>query len=232
MKKPRNWLKTLAQLLVVCLVLFVMLRWFEHSQVYHPDRHLDATPAAIGRPFEEPTKGSGTMAEFDIVGDDLVLGDEMGADYDIVGAGEIGARRRKMSSGLTRYAAGQPMARRPGNQDLVLRRQILPVPNPGSIADTASATVNAQPQRVMRIERLIVPAGFEGLLITDIKVGQESQFVAPGEIDCSLFVADSVGIQLKGSTAGPGILVTISYLNVSGGALTPRGFAFIGYALD
>src|SRR5439155_15732579 len=29
-----------------------MLRWFEHSQVYHPDRVLIATGAELGRPFE------------------------------------------------------------------------------------------------------------------------------------------------------------------------------------
>jgi uncharacterized protein len=30
-----------------------MLRWFEHTQVYHPDRILTATGAELGRPFED-----------------------------------------------------------------------------------------------------------------------------------------------------------------------------------
>src|SRR5258706_16413693 len=30
-----------------------MLRWFEHSQVYHPTRVLEATGAELGRPFED-----------------------------------------------------------------------------------------------------------------------------------------------------------------------------------
>ena len=30
-----------------------MFRWFEHSQVYHPDRVLTATGAELGRPFED-----------------------------------------------------------------------------------------------------------------------------------------------------------------------------------
>ncbi len=30
-----------------------MLRWFEHSQVYHPDRVLSESPAELGRPFED-----------------------------------------------------------------------------------------------------------------------------------------------------------------------------------
>src|SRR5258706_6386891 len=32
-----------------------MLRWFEHSQVYQPDRVLSATGAELGRPFEDVT---------------------------------------------------------------------------------------------------------------------------------------------------------------------------------
>ncbi len=31
----------------------LILRWFEHSQVYHPDRVLVATGAELGRPFED-----------------------------------------------------------------------------------------------------------------------------------------------------------------------------------
>lgn len=31
---------------------YIMLRWFEHNQVYHPSRTLDATGRELGRPFE------------------------------------------------------------------------------------------------------------------------------------------------------------------------------------
>jgi pimeloyl-ACP methyl ester carboxylesterase len=31
----------------------MLLRWFEHSQVYHPDRVMSATGAELGRPFED-----------------------------------------------------------------------------------------------------------------------------------------------------------------------------------
>jgi len=51
--KLRRVRKTLAKLLAVCLLLFIMLRWFEHTQVYHPDRILTATGAELGRPFED-----------------------------------------------------------------------------------------------------------------------------------------------------------------------------------
>lgn len=53
MKRGRKGVKTLARLLLLCLVLFIMLRWFEHSQVYHPDRILTTSAAELGRPFED-----------------------------------------------------------------------------------------------------------------------------------------------------------------------------------
>lgn len=53
MKRPWNWKRTLFKLLAVCLLIFIMLRWFEHAQVYHPSRAMDATGAELGRPFED-----------------------------------------------------------------------------------------------------------------------------------------------------------------------------------
>src|SRR6266516_5993575 len=52
MKLQRKGVKRLVRLVLGCLVIFIMLRWFEHSQVYHPDRVLIATGAELGRPFE------------------------------------------------------------------------------------------------------------------------------------------------------------------------------------
>jgi len=37
----------------VCLLVLLMFRWFEHSQVYHPTRTLEATGSELGRPFED-----------------------------------------------------------------------------------------------------------------------------------------------------------------------------------
>ena len=53
MKRPRKFAKTLLELLAACLLIFLMLRWIEHSQVYHPDRVMAATGAELGRPFED-----------------------------------------------------------------------------------------------------------------------------------------------------------------------------------
>jgi pimeloyl-ACP methyl ester carboxylesterase len=53
MKMPRLWKKGLWLLLGGGLCLWIMLRWFEHSQVYRPGRVLDATGDELGRPFED-----------------------------------------------------------------------------------------------------------------------------------------------------------------------------------
>jgi fermentation-respiration switch protein FrsA (DUF1100 family) len=45
--------KRLVRLLMASPLIFIMLRWFEHSQVYQPDRVMAATGAELGRPFED-----------------------------------------------------------------------------------------------------------------------------------------------------------------------------------
>ena len=48
-RRLRNWIG----LCLLPLVLFMILRWFEYSQVYHPTSTIEVTPAHLGRPFEE-----------------------------------------------------------------------------------------------------------------------------------------------------------------------------------
>ena len=58
MSKPRKWKKVVAGLVAAGFFVLIMLRWFEHSQVYHPERILSATGAELGRPFEDITFAS------------------------------------------------------------------------------------------------------------------------------------------------------------------------------
>ena len=53
MKRIPKFAKKLIGLLGACLLIVLMFRWFEHSQVYHPDRVLTATGAELGRTFED-----------------------------------------------------------------------------------------------------------------------------------------------------------------------------------
>ena len=53
MSKPTSSLRVTLILLGSGLLLYSMLRWFEHSQVYFPDRLLTTTGAELGRPCED-----------------------------------------------------------------------------------------------------------------------------------------------------------------------------------
>jgi fermentation-respiration switch protein FrsA (DUF1100 family) len=53
MKGPAKRISRIVQVLAACLIMFFMMRWFEHSQIYHPDRVLDGNPTELRRPFEE-----------------------------------------------------------------------------------------------------------------------------------------------------------------------------------
>jgi fermentation-respiration switch protein FrsA (DUF1100 family) len=52
-RRQRPRLRRVAKLFLAVFLLFIVLRWFEHSQVYHPWRELEATPVELGRPFED-----------------------------------------------------------------------------------------------------------------------------------------------------------------------------------
>ena len=54
-----RWLKRAGKLALILAALYLMLRWFEHSQVYHPTRVFDADPAALGLRFENVTFQAG-----------------------------------------------------------------------------------------------------------------------------------------------------------------------------
>lgn len=51
--KRKMWFKRGLRWLIAIGILYVMFRWFEHSQVYHPTRQLEASPAELRRPFED-----------------------------------------------------------------------------------------------------------------------------------------------------------------------------------
>jgi uncharacterized protein len=49
----RRWLIRLGKTALVLLVLFMLLRWFEQKQTYHPSRTLYASGAELGRAWED-----------------------------------------------------------------------------------------------------------------------------------------------------------------------------------
>src|SRR5438309_11542988 len=53
LRKPWKGKRIVLLLLAGLLLILAVLRWFEHTQVYHPDRVLTATGAELGRPCED-----------------------------------------------------------------------------------------------------------------------------------------------------------------------------------
>src|SRR6266516_1794120 len=51
--KPGRLATRLARVFLGLVVVYLMLRWFEHRQVYQPYRQLETSGSELGRPFED-----------------------------------------------------------------------------------------------------------------------------------------------------------------------------------
>ena len=49
----KNRIKNLIGLLLSPIAIYMLFRWFEHSQVYQPATDMRTAPADFGRPFED-----------------------------------------------------------------------------------------------------------------------------------------------------------------------------------
>ena len=52
MKRLSRWKQTALKALIAAIALFMLFRWFEHNQVYHPTRALEASASELGRRHE------------------------------------------------------------------------------------------------------------------------------------------------------------------------------------
>src|ERR1700690_4337944 len=96
----------------------------------------------------------------------------------------------------------------------------------------SSANIAVQPQVIFRPERIVIPSNLAAdFLITDIKVGKNSQLVSPGAIPAVVFVENAFGVRLKMDTAQIAQFITISVTNQNGAARNFQG-AIIGPAVE
>lgn len=150
---------------------------------------------------------------------DIMSGDDsLEGEFDIVGAaGRRGTRRARLPSGQSARAY----------------QWILGFPSTGSVAAGATVTVTARPQRPFRVERLVIPATAATFVLSQFVVGADSQLVnLGGEVDASVFGPTAVGIMLSGSSATSAMDISLTLTNITAGALTLRGIALIGTALE
>jgi hypothetical protein len=178
---------------------------------------------------------SGFEGLTEIIGDDE-SGDDSGAQFvgDIDGD-MMGAAKRKARSN----AAKQAMMRRRVAAGALLRtlpprsaREFVIGLGSTAIPGLSSANINVQPQVIFRPERIVIPSNIAAdFLITDIKVGKNSQLVSPGAIPAVVFVENAFGVRLKMDTAQIAQFITVSVTNQNGAARNFQG-AIIGPAVE
>jgi hypothetical protein len=101
-----------------------------------------------------------------------------------------------------------------------------------SVAGTSSANINVQPQVIFRPERLVVPSNLAvDFLITDIKVGKNSQLVSTGALPAVMFTEQAFGVRLKMDTAQISMFVTVSVTNQNPAARNFQG-GLVGPAVE
>lgn len=102
----------------------------------------------------------------------------------------------------------------------------------GPTAAGAPGSVTRRPQTPIKLARLVIPSTIApAILITDIKIGKDSQLVGSDPIPGEVFAPNSVGVDLAGDTANVGNDVTVAFVNISG---APQQFrcALIGPAVE
>jgi len=177
---------------------------------------------------------SGFEGLTEIVGDDEAGDDEAGAGDQFVGD-DMGAAKRKQKSA----AAKNAMLRRRVAAGALLRtlpprsaREFVIGLGSTAIPGLSSANINVQPQVIFRPERIVIPSNIAAdFLITDVKVGKNSQLVSPGAIPAVVFVENAFGVRLKMDTAQIAQFITVSVTNQNGAARNFQG-AIIGPAVE
>ena len=101
-----------------------------------------------------------------------------------------------------------------------------------SVAGLSSANINVQPQVIFRPERLVIPSNVApDFLITDLKVGKNSQLASTGALPAVMFTESAFGVRLKMDTAQISMFVTISVTNQSSVARNFQG-GLVGPAVE
>lgn len=149
---------------------------------------------------------------------DLLAGDDSGDD--VLGAA---ARKVRKKQNMKKRAMARELLRRRIDAGTLVRsvsprssREYALGLGSTSVTGNSSANINVQPQVIFRPERLVVPSNVAiDFLITDIKVGKNSQLVSTGALPAVMFTEQAFGVRLKMDTAQISMFVTISVTNTN-----------------
>lgn len=112
------------------------------------------------------------------------------------------------------------------------RRYPLGFPTTSITSGGGTAAISTQPQIPFRGERLIIPSDFAGsLLITDVKVGKNSQLAAANPLPARAYTEQGWGNDMHLDTADVSQFVTLNLTNNAGQNITFNGL-FIGRAVE
>jgi hypothetical protein len=176
----------------------------------------------------------------EIVGDDLLgdgfVGDGFVGDEDAV----VGAYKHLKAHGKGREAdALKALINRRVSAGSIVR-DVNPTKSReyvvgfGITTVTAGSTVpiTVQPQVLFRPERLVVPSNIAiDFMLTDLKVGKNTQFTAAGSVPAVVFSESAFGVRLKLDTCQISMQIIIGVQNLSS---KDRNFmaAMIGPAVE
>jgi hypothetical protein len=152
-----------------------------------------------------------------MMGADTILGADMilGADPRVAAlakrahqAGRVSMARQVQQA---KAAGGLVVQQKPNT---FAGEQVLPLSTTAAVGAGLADTAEGRPQRTIRCDRFVVPSTLSPFfLITQLNVGQEPQFVATGTIDAEIFSQSAFGVELKGSTATLGTVVSVGVIN-------------------
>lgn len=171
--------------------------------------------------------GDDTLGAF--VGDEFVAGDD----------DSMGALLRHKKANPRKQAAAAALMRKRIAAGALLRsvpprnaREYALGLGSTSVAGSSSANINVQPQVIFRPERLVVPSNLAvDFLITDIKVGKNSQLVSTGALPAVMFTEVAFGVRLKMDTCQISMFVTVAVTNQNPAARNFQG-GIVGPAVE
>jgi hypothetical protein len=161
----------------------------------------------------------------DTDGDSIVSGDDILGMLDLSGDmdGDLeGLFRRKKKNSAIKKALIQRKI-----QQGTLVRSLKPVAERNlfigftqlGIVANGLASITVQPQLPFKGYRLSIPQILANFFsIVDVKVGKDSQLVAPGAVPATSFSEVSVGDNISMDTADVGQLITVQVQNIDGAA--------------
>jgi hypothetical protein len=207
-----------------------------------PASNASLTIAGQWRGATQPRQERNDMSAFDIVGDDdddygsigldpQVVGDDMGflnslvsGELDALISGDgtseiIGAAARSNGNAKKKAALKQLAMRSAGaviKRGLDRRRRYPLGVVPTTITAGNNATIPTTPQNLFRPERLMVPSDIAfDIGVTDVKVGNQSQFVETSEVPATMFSEVAVNTGVTFDTAEIGNQISVALRNKS-----------------